>query len=81
MQSSKEEQEEVKKGFLSERCKETGENNTRGPKRWGPNRSRDINRRCPEHTEELYKKDLHDTDNLYGVITHPEPDILECKVK
>ena len=34
-----------------------------------------------EHTEELYKKDLHDMDNHNGVITHLEPDILECKVK
>ena len=33
-----------------------------------------------EHTEELYKKDLHDPDNHNGVITHLEPDILECKV-
>ena len=33
------------------------------------------------HTEELYKKDLHDPDNHDGVITHLEPDILECKVK
>ena len=32
-------------------------------------------------TEELYKKDLHDTDNHDGVITHLEPDILECEVK
>ena len=31
--------------------------------------------------EELYKKDLHDPDNHHGVITHLEPDILECKVK
>ena len=31
--------------------------------------------------EELYKKDLHDTDNYNGVITHLEPDILECEVK
>ena len=34
-----------------------------------------------EYTENLYKKDLHDTDNLNGVITHLEPDILECEVK
>ena len=34
-----------------------------------------------EHTEELYKKDLHDPDNHNGVITHLEPDILECEVK
>ena len=33
------------------------------------------------HTEELYKKDLHDPDNHDGVITHLEPDILECEVK
>ena len=34
-----------------------------------------------EYTEELYKKDLHDSDNHDGVITHLEPDILECQVK
>ena len=34
-----------------------------------------------EYTEELYKKDLHDQDNHDGVITHLEPDILECEVK
>ena len=33
------------------------------------------------YTEELYKKDLHDPDNYKGVITHLEPDILECEVK
>ena len=38
-------------------------------------------KRWQEYTEELYKKDLHDTDNHNGVITHLEPDILECKVK
>ena len=40
----------------------------------------DINK-WQEYTEELYKKDLHDTDNHDGVITHLEPDILECEVK
>ena len=40
----------------------------------------DIKRRWQEYTE-LYKKDLHDPDNYDGVITHLEPDILECKVK
>ena len=40
----------------------------------------DIKKRWQEHTE-LYKKDLHDPDNHDGVITHPEPDILECEVK
>ena len=34
-----------------------------------------------EYTEELYQKDLHDPDNHDGVITHLEPDILECEVK
>ena len=41
----------------------------------------DIKKRWQEYTEELYKKDLHDPDNHSGVITHLEPDILECKVK
>ena len=41
----------------------------------------DIKKRWQEYTEELYKKDLHDPDNPDGVITHLEPDILECKVK
>ena len=41
----------------------------------------DIRKRWQEYTEELYKKDLHNPDNHYGVITHLEPDILECKVK
>ena len=38
-------------------------------------------KRWQEYTEELYKKDLHDPDNHNGVITHLEPDILECEVK
>ena len=41
----------------------------------------DIKKRWQEYIEELYKKDLHDQDNLDGVITHLEPDILECEVK
>ena len=41
----------------------------------------DIKKRWQDHTEELYKKDLHDPDNNDGVITHREPDILECEVK
>ena len=41
----------------------------------------DIKKRWQENTEELYKKDLHDPDNHNGVITHLEPDILECKVR
>ena len=41
----------------------------------------DINKRSQEYTEVLDKKDLHDTDNHDGVITHLEPDILECEVE
>ena len=41
----------------------------------------DIKQRWQEYTEELYKKGLHDPDNHHGVITHLEPDILECEVK
>ena len=43
--------------------------------------AKDIKKRWQEYTEELYKKDLHDPDNHDGVITHLEPDILECEVK
>ena len=41
----------------------------------------DIKKRWQEYTEELYKKDLHDPDYHDGMITHLEPDILECEVK
>ena len=41
----------------------------------------DTKKRWQEYTEEMYKKDLHDPDNHDGVITHLEPDILECEVK
>ena len=40
-----------------------------------------IKKRWQEYTEELYKKDLHDPDNHNGVLSHLEPDILECEVK
>ena len=40
-----------------------------------------IKKRWQEYTEELYKKDLHDPDDHDGVITHLEPDILECEVR
>ena len=43
--------------------------------------AKDINKRWQEYTEELDKKDLHDPDNHDGVITHLEPDILECEVR
>ena len=40
----------------------------------------DIKKRWQEYTEELYEKDLHDSDNHDGVVTHLEPDLLECEV-
>ena len=46
-----------------------------------PTEAEDIKKRWQEYTDELYKKDLHDQDNHGGVITHLEPDILECEVK
>ena len=46
-----------------------------------PTEAEDIKKRWQEYTEELYKKDLHDPDDHDGVITHLEPDILECEVK
>ena len=54
--------------------------------RWAQNgmdltEAEDIKKKWQEYTEELYKKDLHDPDNHDGVITHREPDILECEVK
>ena len=44
-------------------------------------KAEDIKKRWQEYTEELYKKDLHDLDNQDDVITHLEPDNLECEVK
>ena len=41
----------------------------------------EIKKRWQEYTEELYKNDLHDPGNLDSIITHLEPDILECEVK
>ena len=46
-----------------------------------PTETEEIKKRWQEYTEELYKKDLHDPDNHDGVITHLEPDILDCEVK
>ena len=46
-----------------------------------PTEAEDIKKRWQEYTEQLYRKDLHDPDIHDGVITHPEPDILECEVK
>ena len=53
----------------------------KGQEEYGPNRRRRFKKRWQEYIEELYKKDLHDQDNHDGVITHLEPDILECEVK
>ena len=47
----------------------------------GLTEAEDIKKRWQEYTEEQYKKDLHDRDNHDGVITHLEPNILECEVK
>ena len=41
----------------------------------------EIKKRCQEYSEELYRRDLHHPDNHDGMITHLEPDILECEVK
>ena len=53
----------------------------KGQKWYGPSRAEDIKKRWQEYTEELHKKDLHGPNNHDGVITHLEPDILECEVK
>ena len=45
-----------------------------------PTEAEDIKKRWQEYTEELYKKGLYDSDNHDGMITHLEPDILECEV-
>ena len=47
----------------------------------GLTEAEDVKKRWQEYTEEVYKNDLHDPDNHDGVITHLEPDILECEVK
>ena len=47
----------------------------------GLTEAKDIKKRWQEYTEELYKKDLHEPDNHNGMITHQEPDILECEVR
>ena len=73
-----------KKAFLSDQCKEIEENNKRGKTRDLFKKIRDTKGTFEElynYTEELYKTDLHDPDNHDGVITHLEPDILQCKVK
>ena len=105
MQSSREEQAEIRKPFQVNNAKKQ-KNNRMGKTRdvfkkfrdtkvefyakkcsikdrngMDLTEAEDIKKRWQEYTEELYKKDLHDPDNHEGVITHLEPDILECKVK
>ena len=82
-----------KKAFLSDQCKEIEENNRMEKifhAKMGSIKDRngmdlieaeDIKKRWQEYTEELYKRYLHDPDNHDGLITHLEPDILECEVK
>ena len=92
MQNSKEQQGEISI-FLSEQCKEIEENNRMGKTRDLFKKSGDIKgkfsckdghnkgQKWQEYTEELYKKELHDPDNHDGIITHIQPDILECEIK
>ena len=71
-----------KKDFLSDQCKEMyflGTIKDRNDK--DLTEAEEIKKKWQEYTEELYKKDLHDQDNHDDVITHLEPDILECEVK
>ena len=63
----------IKRTFYSKTSTIKGEN--------GMDLAEDIKKRWQEYTEELYEKGLYDPDNHDGVITHLEPDILECKVK
>ena len=105
MQSSKIARRD-KKAFLSDQCKEIGENNRMGKTKdffkkirhskgmfhakmglinnrngMGLTEAEDIKKRLQEYTEELYKNDLHGSDNHDGMITHLQPDILECEVE
>ena len=52
-----------------------------GQTQYGPTEAEDIKKREQEYTEELYKKDLYHADNHDGVLTHLEPDTLECEGK
>ena len=75
-----------KKAFLNEQCKEIEENNRMGKTRDFFKKIRDIKGTFhvyswQEYTEELYNKGLNDPDNHDSVVTHLEPDILECEVK
>ena len=54
---------------------------SKGQKRYGPNRSTRYKEEVARINRRTIQKDLHDPDNHDGMVTHPEPDILECKVK
>ena len=54
---------------------------SKGKKWYGPTGAEAIKKRWHKYAEELYKTDLHNPDNHDGVITHLQPDILECEVK
>ena len=105
MQSSKEQQVEIRKpssaiNAKKQRKTQNGEDKrsrqenqryqgnisrknglNKGQKQYDLTEAEDIKKRWQEYTEELYKKDLQDPDNHDDVITHLEPDILECEVK
>ena len=53
----------------------------KGQKWYGPTEAEDVKKKWQEYREGLYKKDLYNPGNHDGVITHLEPDILECEVK
>ena len=83
-------EENIRKGKTRELFKKTGDIKGTFHARMGTIKDRngkdlteaeEIKKRWQEYTEELYKGDLHDSDNHDGVITHLEPDILECEVK
>ena len=86
----KETEESNRTGKTRDRFKETGDTKGMFHAKMGSIKDRngmdlteaeDIKKRWQEYTEELYKKDLHDQDNHDGVLTHVEPDILECEVQ
>ena len=66
---------------MSGRGKQGGKARAKKKKKKKETEAKNIKKTWQEYTEDLYKKDLHDPDTHDGVITHLEPDIVECKVK
>ena len=71
---------------LQENCRYQGnisckDGQNKGQKWYGPTEAEEIKKRWQEYTEKLYKKGLKDLDNHYPVVTHQEPDIMECHIK